>query len=647
MKNLPKILFYCQHSLGMGHLVRSLALAESLAQSFQITLLNGGRFPKKLRVPESLKIVNLPPLAFGQNNQLISCDKRRSVERAKILRKKIIIENFHALKPEIVLVELFPFGRKKFAGELVPLLEVAQGKAKIVCSLRDILVGSRRDQERFEQKAIALANEFFDAVLIHSDEKFARFEDSLKTNLKLKIPRIYTGFVVPNAQKQTRRNLKTATKKIIVSAGGGIVGETLLRTSIAAHKLLSQTEKIETKIVAGLFLPEEIFQKLKIETRQIKNLKLIRFEKNLRGAMAESDVSVSQCGYNTAFDILLSGVSGIVVPYDENGEDEQMIRARKLEKLNALKVLSSKELATESLSKAIKKSFTFQPSAFSLDINGGANSVKILRNLLPNIQAKVHEKKYWLEPVRAVLESGGDRQIKIFFRNDDAGISDQRLFGLLDLFEKYRMPLDLAVIPKAVTKDFAEKLTARIGKANGLFSIHQHGFSHTNHEREGRKCEFGLARPQAAQFRDISEGKQILRKYFGALAQPIFTPPWNRCSAATAEVLRELDFQILSRESKAEILENSKIAELPVAIDWFAKRKGVLLEKPEIGAMIADKIAEEKAFGIMLHHAEMDEKEFGYLEELCKLFAEFPRVKFVSMLDLASENQPSFAVHSA
>lgn len=41
----PTLLFYCQHSLGMGHLVRSFRLAEALRQEFRTVFVNGGLLP--------------------------------------------------------------------------------------------------------------------------------------------------------------------------------------------------------------------------------------------------------------------------------------------------------------------------------------------------------------------------------------------------------------------------------------------------------------------------------------------------------------------------------------------------------------------------------------------------------------------------
>ena len=39
----PALLIYCQHSLGIGHLTRSFALAAALAERFRVVFLNGGR----------------------------------------------------------------------------------------------------------------------------------------------------------------------------------------------------------------------------------------------------------------------------------------------------------------------------------------------------------------------------------------------------------------------------------------------------------------------------------------------------------------------------------------------------------------------------------------------------------------------------
>src|SRR5437016_14478583 len=109
----PAVLFYCQHVLGMGHLVRSLALARALADRFRVVFLNGGPVPRGLPRPAGIEFVDLPPLGFDATERLVSRDSRRPLERAQRERRETILRTFHRLQPRAVVVELFTFGRRK------------------------------------------------------------------------------------------------------------------------------------------------------------------------------------------------------------------------------------------------------------------------------------------------------------------------------------------------------------------------------------------------------------------------------------------------------------------------------------------------------------------------------------------------------
>jgi peptidoglycan/xylan/chitin deacetylase (PgdA/CDA1 family) len=226
----------------------------------------------------------------------------------------------------------------------------------------------------------------------------------------------------------------------------------------------------------------------------------------------------------------------------------------------------------------------------------------------------------WLDPVRSALDQATD-PVTFFFRDDDAGWSDDRLFRLLDLFAHYDLPLDLAVIPQALTPALARELSERIQSAGSLISAHQHGFAHINHELEGRKSEFGPARPRALQERDIESGQRLLRELLGPVVQPIFTPPWNRCLKVTGDCLARLGFRVLSRDRSSEALNISGLSELPVVVDWFAKRKGARLNLSQLGALIVETMKDSKPVGIMFHHAIMDERDRNTAGDLLALLA--------------------------
>jgi predicted deacetylase len=237
----------------------------------------------------------------------------------------------------------------------------------------------------------------------------------------------------------------------------------------------------------------------------------------------------------------------------------------------------------------------------------------------------------WLDPLERALDAA-PRPVAFFFRDDDAGWDDGALVALLDLFARHDVPLDLAVIPAALGSALARELRSRA--RTGLVACHQHGFAHANHEPSGRPCEFGPSRSAAAQRRDLARGAHILREHLGESLAPIFTPPWNRCTAATAACLPTLGFRALSRDATAEPLEVDGLQELRVGVDWLGKRKGVRLRRSEIGERLAALAGTGEPVGVMLHHAAMDARERRGVAELLALVAAHPRAACVPMSSL-------------
>jgi hypothetical protein len=208
----------------------------------------------------------------------------------------------------------------------------------------------------------------------------------------------------------------------------------------------------------------------------------------------------------------------------------------------------------------------------------------------------------------------------VFFRDDDAGWDDARLLSLCDLFGALELPLDLAVIPAALHEGLARELLSR-----DWLGLHQHGFSHENHEREGRKCEFGPSRSYDEVRGDVAAGRARLLELLGSV-QPIFTPPWNRCTLDTARAVHDLGFSVLSREHRAEPFGLDGLAELPVHLDVAR------LSPDELDSRFAAYAAEGGPVGVMFHHAVMEREDFDRAAELLSLLARHPAVRARPML---------------
>jgi hypothetical protein len=231
-----------------------------------------------------------------------------------------------------------------------------------------------------------------------------------------------------------------------------------------------------------------------------------------------------------------------------------------------------------------------------------------------------------------------DTDVEVFFRDDDAGWADDRLLCLLDLFAAHQCPIDLAVIPTALSDTLAARLRAR-RDAGAQVGFHQHGYSHANHEAAGRPCEFGASRTPSQQRGDVVRGRHRLFERLGNAVDPIFTPPWNRCSPAIGDVLLDCQFDGLSRDTSADSLNVTGLRELPVHVDWFAKSKGQRLAPDAWAAMAARALTSSEApVGVMLHHAQMDSGEMQACHAFVRTVARHPKVRVLTMREVAARS---------
>jgi predicted glycosyltransferase len=375
--NGPRVFFYVQHLLGIGHLARASRIAAALlAERFDVVLVIGGppvgNFP-----PPNIRTFRLPPVKAGPDGFSALVDASGDVIDEVFLaqRRDLLIAALKHEAPDIVVIEAFPFGRRQMRFELLPLLDAIARltpKPLLVSSIRDILQESHKPGRA--EETVDLVKRHFGLVLVHGDRSFAKLEESFPQAGQIADRLSYTGLVAGPPPKPP-----IEIYDVIVSAGGGAAGSRLALAAAEASRRFA--EQGRWLLVTGPNLPTAIAEKLIRD--QPRHLSIVPFRPDFASLLAGARLSVSQAGYNTVCDILQARCRSLLVPFAEGGETEQTLRAERLHQRGLASVLPEAGISHEAVAAAVAQALKAPlPPPHELDLEGARNTAVVLRNAL-------------------------------------------------------------------------------------------------------------------------------------------------------------------------------------------------------------------------------------------------------------------------
>jgi predicted glycosyltransferase len=371
-----RVLFYVQHLLGIGHLARASRIASALVDDgFDVTVLTGGP-PVAGFLPASVKTLALPPVAAGDRgfSGLVDLEGIPVDDAFRERRRNMLLEAFHALRPDVVILEAFPFGRRQMRFELLPLLEAIDRttpKPLLATSVRDIL--QERAKPGRNEETASLVNRYFDLVMVHGDPAFSRLEDTFTLAGAIGHKVAYTGLVAAPRPAGAAQNFD-----VLISAGGGAAGADLVRAAVGAARLSNVKRWC---LITGPNLPRDEFESALADAPP--GLSVFRFREDFASLLTGAGLSVSQAGYNTICDILRAGCRSLLIPFAAGGETEQTVRASRLEGLGLATVLAEADITPAGLAAAIRQALSGpKPPQHVLDLDGAHRSAALLRGFL-------------------------------------------------------------------------------------------------------------------------------------------------------------------------------------------------------------------------------------------------------------------------
>jgi predicted glycosyltransferase len=372
-----RVLIYVQHLLGTGHLRRAASIARATAgRGLDVTVATGG-VPVDGVDFGAAKVVQLPAarVAAGEFGRLLDARGVPVDDAWRDRRARCLLDTWNADLPDILVTELFPFGRRQMRFELLPLLDAAakrQPRPAIVASVRDILVG--QDKPGRAAWVCDMIDRFYDRVLVHGDPDLVPLDASFPATGRIADRISYTGYVVDLSRPAPPPDVGAG--EIIVSAGGGAVGRHLLETAIAAKALCGTGSRV-WRLLAGTV---EAAAALRSSLRDGETGIVIEpARSDFPALLGRAALSISQAGYNTTAEVLSSGVRAVLVPYDAAGESEQPLRARYLAERGRAVVVAGATLSAANLAAAVDRALAASaPPATSVDLDGADRTAALL-----------------------------------------------------------------------------------------------------------------------------------------------------------------------------------------------------------------------------------------------------------------------------
>ncbi|KRE02873.1 hypothetical protein ASE61_16640 [Bosea sp. Root670] len=379
------VLIAVTHLLGSGHLVRAANLARALVQGgLSVTLASGG-MPLRAMEDEPFAFVQLPPIRTeGTDFRTLLDENGQPIDPERRTTRVAMLEELAArLRPDVVIVEHFPFGRRQLAAEFLALIAVAKSarpETLVLSSVRDVLVTPRPDRIAEAEDRIA---GMFDAVLVHGDAGFLPLDRSWPVGEGLAAKLRYTGYLADDRPA----GIALENSEVIVSGGGSAAALPLFASAVAAARLDRSGRR--WRLLAGRGMADTDLALLATEAPE--KVVIERARPDFPALLAGCAVSISQAGYNTVLDLVAAGRPAIVVPFDAGNETEQTVRAEAMERAGLARCFRlSGDFVGDAvaLADAVGEAMGALPPALLIDRDGAARSAAIVKELLAGIAGR-------------------------------------------------------------------------------------------------------------------------------------------------------------------------------------------------------------------------------------------------------------------
>lgn len=367
-----RILYYCQSLVGVGHLSASMRVVQELVNHYAVDLIQGGLDTGTALQHPNYRNLRLTTLLHDhetggfydpdEKGEVAEIWDTRAAEISRFLRWP-----YHG-----IVVEFYPFGRRRFKQEIQNLFRLVRercGDVPIFTSVREVLVPRPLEKER---RMVDSVRKYIHTVFIRGDPKVVRFEETFSLAHEIADKLCYTGYIgtSPPASWPPRK------RQILVSQGGGNVGRELVEGAIAAAALLPDYTFL---LAAGSRTSAAELDALRATVRS-HNVEIVPFLANFQMYLRESCLSINMGGDNTLMDVVSARTPSLAYPYDGNSEQE--FRIKKFAQRGFVHRLAREDLAAQRLKEKIQQAIVTPYPEWGLATDGARVTSEKIRSIL-------------------------------------------------------------------------------------------------------------------------------------------------------------------------------------------------------------------------------------------------------------------------
>ena len=355
------ILMYSHDTYGLGHLRRTMAIAEHLRhRGVNILNLTGSPLAGRYEIPEGIDYVRIPGMIKKTNEEYLPLSIKINARHALNIRRNIIVATAKAFQPHLFIVDKAPMGLRREVIPTLKWLKRRQPRTRTILGLRDIMDDAPSTIKEWREKGVyEVLDQYYSEIWVYGNQDLYDpvTEYEIPDNISRKM--IFTGYIprrVPsvNAMTPLRREerLLPAEKLVVVTTGGGGDGYPLMDAYL---RMLEEGggPKHRVIFVTGPFMPRPERELVAKRAARVK-ARFYHFYRRMETLMGLADAVVTMGGYNTTCEIISQGKPSLVVPR-EVPRLEQRIRAEALSAKGLIEFLPWDELSPAGIREKLTK----------------------------------------------------------------------------------------------------------------------------------------------------------------------------------------------------------------------------------------------------------------------------------------------------